>query len=371
MVAIEDAAPVTPERLLGLWQYGRVPAHAEPAAVTAAADRHGIAVLLFDRLTHAGSDGTEPVSAALRPLAAAAVAREAFCRLELARVLRALAEAGVRALVFKGSALAYSTYADAALRPRTDTDLLIDPRELPQATSALELLGYRRTELLTSGTFVSSQLAFERNDERGVTHVLDVHWKVVNPHAIAGAFAFESLWDAAVPAERLSEHARIPCSVHACVLACTHRLAHHQHDDRLVWLYDIHLLAGAFDRGMWAQFVDAARAWGVASLCADGLLTTASAFGTRVPPEALRALLTAGRAEPSRAYVERRVVRRRVLLDDLRALRGWRQRARLLWEHAFPPASFIKARYQVRTGALLPALYAHRLITGAYRWIRA
>ena len=32
--------------------------------------------------------------------------------------------------------------------------------------------------------------------------------------------------------------------VNALVLACIHRLAHHQGRDRLVWLYDIHLLAG-------------------------------------------------------------------------------------------------------------------------------
>ena len=50
---------------------------------------------------------------------------EPFRREEVVRVLAALAAAGVPALVFKGTALAYTRYPDPALRPRLDTDLFI------------------------------------------------------------------------------------------------------------------------------------------------------------------------------------------------------------------------------------------------------
>ena len=57
-----------------------------------------------------------------RQLALAAV-REG----ELRRLLRAFGDAGADVLLIKGAHLAYSVYADPALRPRNDTDILVRP----------------------------------------------------------------------------------------------------------------------------------------------------------------------------------------------------------------------------------------------------
>jgi hypothetical protein len=59
-----------------------------------------------------------------------------------------------------------------------------------------------------------------------------------------------------------------------------------------------------------------------------------------------------------------------ILASDLKALPGWRQRLRLLREHVFPPAGYIRRRYAVSSPLALPALYAHRFVTGAFKWRR-
>ena len=69
-------------------------------------------------------------------------------------------------------------------------------------------------------------------------------------------------------------------------------------------------------------------------------------------------------------YVSGPVLKRDVLASDLAELPGWRARARLVKEHAFPPAAFMRTRYGIESAMWLPALYVHRLVTGAFKWLR-
>ena len=90
-----------------------------------------------------------------------------------------------------------------------------------------------------------------------------------------------------------------------------------------------------------------------------------------MPARVLAALRSSGLDEPSRAYTERMQRRIDVLRADLRLLPRWRDRLRLVGEHAFPPASYMMARYEAQQRLLLPALYVHRLASGAWKWLRA
>jgi hypothetical protein len=50
---------------------------------------------------------------------------------------------------------------------------------------------------------------------------------------------------------------------------------------------------------------------------------------------------------------------------------GLRRATRLLREHLFPPVSYVRAKYDLSAGALLPAFYAYRIVAGASKWLRA
>ena len=79
-------------------------------------------------------------------------------------------------------------------------------------------------------------------------------------------------------------------------------------------------------------------------------------------------LKAAAPSEASHRYLEGPVGKIDVLESDLRML-SWSARLRLLREHAFPPAAFIRQRYGVKSPLLLPALYVYRLVVGAAKWV--
>src|SRR6266478_2136290 len=100
--------------------------------------------------------------------------RERAQRAETKRVIDALTDAGVQPLVLKGTALAYSHYADPALRPRSDTELLIPPDTREHAGRALGALGYSKGEGV-EGEFASYQATWSREAGKGVAYHFDVH----------------------------------------------------------------------------------------------------------------------------------------------------------------------------------------------------
>ena len=343
----------------------------EPAAVVDAAVEHGVDGLLWDRLTGVEGSAAAAVRALLDSRARAAAARELFVRIDLERLFAALGAAAVPTLAVKGTALAYTVYPQPWLRPRTDTDLLVRHGDVASAAQALEACGYARSAAVSSGELVSHQLAFERDDAHGVRHVVDLHWKIVNPQMLANALTFELLWPESRPAAGLGPRARVPATAASVALACVHRLAHHQGHDRLIWLYDIDLLAAALTAEEWRSLEAMAVRGRIAGLCLDGLSAARAAFGTRIPKPVEAALAAAAPTEPSHAYVTGPVTRGDVLRHDLAALPSWRARAQLMVEHAFPPAAFMQQRYGGRARWMLPALYVHRLVTGASRWVRS
>jgi hypothetical protein len=335
--------------------------------VLAAAEQHGVSCLLADALAAASARE----AAAFVHRSRAEAVRDIVVQHELRGLLQAFAGDGVRVLVVKGSALAYTLYVQPWHRPRLDTDILVAEEDVAAAIAVLSARGYAASPAISTGQLVSHQAPYERTDVRGARHVIDLHWKVVNPQLLAAALTFDHLWARAASAPPLGPAARVPRAVDALILACVHRLAHHQSFERLIWLYDLRLLSRALAADDWTDLCRTACANGVASLCLDGLRHARTRVGAELPAPFEAELEAAGQWERSRAYVHGSLSRRDVLVSDLRTLPTWRQRLRLLREHAFPPAPFMRHRYGVRGRLWLPALYVHRLVSGASRWLKA
>lgn len=339
-----------------------------------AATHHGLNALVAERLGRGGLERAPAVvrTALGRELALGA-ALEALRQRELKDVLDLLASRGVSPLLLKGSALAYTHYANAAHRPRFDTDLLVCRDDMAAVGEVMALRGYGRPNQVT-GELVMHQLDYARKDAQGLWHVYDFHWKLANRQAVADMLSHDELMREAIAVDALGPHARGLGSVHALMLACVHRVAHHASNERLIWIYDIHLLVEALSPAQAAAFAALAVDRSVSAICADGLAAAHRWFRTRVPVGLLDQL-TAGQSadtpEASAALLHVHGSRIDEILSDLRALPGWGCRARLMYEHAFPPPSYIAGMYMVSNRAWLPALYTHRIVRGAWRWFRA
>jgi hypothetical protein len=299
-------------------------------------------------------------------------ALELLRRKVVADVLATLAGAGIEPVLFKGTALAYSLYADPALRTRSDTDLLVPEDQRGRAMDALAALGYAR--VLELGELASYQACLTRE---GVgAHTLDLHWKISNSELFSRLFDYEELRAAAEPLPALAPQALGASPMHAMLIACMHRAAHVQAPyfvggvayyggDRLIWLYDIHLLAMSFSQPQWGELLALARRKGFRSVCLEGIEQARLHLGTPVPTEVLAELGRKGPVEPTAAYLKAGHLRRRWL--DLWAYEGVREKLRFARELAFPPAAYMRERFPSARLDWLPWLYVRRAIGGMRR----
>jgi hypothetical protein len=330
---------------------------------------HGVAPLVYRqaRMTTAWQGWPAAVRESLSREARMQAALDMVRERELMTVLGALAAAGVGALLLKGTPLAYSHYAEPALRPRCDMDLLVAPANREAAVRVLRALGYWRPNAV-SGKIIGYESCYCKKEGK-VEHVVDLHWRINNSQVFARAFGYDELHARSMPIPRLGESARGLSPPHALLLACMHRVAHLDGRDgsgeRLIWLYDIHLLANAMKVGEWREFARLASVKDMRRICLDGFACTCLALGTVFPDPVLDRLAASATDELSGAYL--RTGRWGRLVVDLRALASWRDRATLLWELCFPPADFLLAKYQVRSRWLLPWLYARRAMAGIWK----
>src|SRR5207237_9649788 len=127
-------------------------------------------------------------------------------------------------------------YPAPELRPGGDTDLLIAESDGDDVRALMRELGYA-TQLTSGDTLAVRQQSFSRGG-----HVYDVHWDVCNSPVLRDALPAAEVISRAIVAPRIAANALAPSHVDALLLGCIHRVVHHHDNERLIWLYDIHLL---------------------------------------------------------------------------------------------------------------------------------
>jgi hypothetical protein len=313
-----------------------------------------------------------PVNVICRELESLAL-REAALELLLDRqvvlTLESLAEHGIRPLLMKGSALAYTHYPALGLRPRADTDFLVRESDIAVTEQVLAKLGFVRLNTV-SGRFIMHQCTYVKKDGHGVRHFYDVHWKISNPLVFADILSYEELISSAIPVSGLGKHARTLDSVHALLLACLHRIAHHRNSDYLLWLYDIHLLISHMKPEEAEAFARLVRDKQLRAVCTSSLRLAQQCFATPLPMDLMEALEANdgfGLDEVTASFLKPHLRGLDILLSDLETLSHWRDKLCLFKEHVFPPAKYMLNHYCTTNRALLPVLYIHRVLRGAWK----
>jgi hypothetical protein len=323
--------------------------------------QHGVGPLVYSRL----ADDSWPVYAALRDAAIRAAAMESLRLADLRALLAGLAARGIGVVIIKGTGLAYDLYEAPELRPRGDTDLLIAESDADALRRLMRDLGYE-SQLTSGDTLAVRQQSFVRGG-----HVYDVHWDVSNSPVVRDALPFDEVLSRAIAVPRIAPNALAPSHVDALLLACIHRVAHHHDNERLIWLYDIHLLREAMTPDEHARFWRLAAERRVVAIC-ERSIELADGWFTTSPHDRAADWLTDDeqtRDEPSAAFLDRNRRGASVLRGDLQAL-GWRSRLRRLRELALPPAAFMRQSFPSAPAVALPALYVWRGARGVVRLLR-
>jgi hypothetical protein len=327
------------------------------------ADREGVEGLLVYAIGH----GVDPlVDAERRRLAL----REGVAHDELVRVAAAFSQARIRAAILKGSALAYTHYPEAWVRPRFDLDLLVDRAHRDQSREIMRALGYREGRPMSS-RWLMQQDAWKRPVGADRLDV-DVHFELTNRQFFAARLPVAELLSRAVPAPFAGSSAWQLDPSDALIYACVHRVAHHSQEARLIWHADIARQAAALDATAVATFVDRARHARLASIAAQELRIASALWDDRsgaLSPEVVRELSGAGRTEPAAAFLAGGRGPAGDLWLDLKSLTRWRDRAGLVRELLFPTREYMLRQPGV-TPANLPWRYVRRFFDWPARWLR-
>lgn len=348
---------------------------ADAALLLAHAQAEGVAGLLAAALDAQVAWGEVPASLreALQAGQAHAIATELLRLSELKRIIGALDSVGLPWLLLKGSALAYDLYPAPHLRPRGDTDVVLaDTAAVAQVRPALVALGYHASAAPLD-TVVSFETSLHRATPAGTDQWLDLHWAASNSPLYAPRLPFTELWEARIPIAALGERVFGLCTVHALALACAHRVRNLPAGDadRLIWLYDIHLLALRLSAADWTALIGFARAHELAGAIAAGLASAHATFRTALPAGPLDELERLARGERfDVAKAHRRAYQEWHNLLALAPARRWRW----LREVAVPGRAYMLEQFPQHGHARLLRAHLQRwgngirqLLTGSRR----
>ena len=339
------------------------------------AEYHGVTALLHERSALL-SGWPASVRNALRTRALAQTCWELQHQQCLNEIMAALRRKAIEPVFFKGTALAYGLYVNPVWRARGDTDMIVPEVASNRAAKLLVSLDFR-PDIAVGGDLVTYQQSYTWDCKDRGRHMVDLHRRINNSELLSHLFSYAELRAEAQGLPQLCEGALAVGPVHALLLACLHP-ATHKHNpytvdgisyyggDRIIWYYDVHLLAQSFTDCQWQDFLDKALAKGLCAISREGLEHASARFGTRYPDFVRQALAKTG--EPVAAYLHAGWFHQSWI--DFCSIPDFSNRVRFLRELGFPSQSYMRTKYADSPGAWLPWLYARRAAEGLMKRVR-
>jgi hypothetical protein len=290
----------------------------------------------------------------------------------LSDVLSSLQKAGIIPIVFKGTALAYSLYKSPASRARGDTDILIRESDLERCRDVFESHGLAAPTGIP-GNQLSHEETWVLETPDGGYHAIDLHVRINNSNVLSQLFNYDELYSSGTWIEKGQLFARIPGRVHSLLIACMHREVHKlspfyvdgkaiYDGNKLIWFYDINLLARSFDSQDWNDLVDAAEAKGLSAACIEGLELAVTQFCCPFPGAIQNRLKGDNKYSAATMYFRGSNLKREFM--DYRAIPGVQKKLQFLGQLIFPAQDYMRWKYQDSKLSWLPWLYVRRAVEG-------
>jgi hypothetical protein len=207
---------------------------------------HGVQLLLYYKLRQLAPEFRPPL-AITRQMAKAYLAGRLNClrqEEQLQELSVAFRRANLEVLVLKGIAFAYGLYPDPALRPSSDIDLLVAPEEMNAGQTILQELGYQPLKNQFQDRLgLSSERVFTPPRPES-QHLVELHFALCPFYWNTPAIGIEYLIHRTAREQKLSTLTiKSLDQVDQLIHAALHLTWNHSRDMRLLWIYDIALLA--------------------------------------------------------------------------------------------------------------------------------
>lgn len=347
------------------------------AAQEMVADRvafHGIAVLLGEAPAILAGWPEEVIARVHDEMRLAALWEEIH-RTHLVQLLEQLAQAGITAIVMKGTALAYLLYRDPAARRRGDTDLLVRPGDLAAARRVLARAGCRRGDDPHGLNFQETWLI---DCGAGMVHTIDLHWQPLDSPVLQKLLPPEQVWDRRIAVPCLSPHVSAPHPVLMVMHGAINQAWHEAHGfnvgdgrvvggKRLIWAVDYLRLTQSFTTADWQKLADFCEAGEASAIVCAALDSARRDLGLSVPVAILERLRQHSGCSGALDYI-RRVGTPQAFLQDFAAAQSLSMRLTLLSSLAFAPRSHLLQKYPHLSRWPSVLLQLRRYADGIARW---
>lgn len=323
------------------------------AALTVAqcVEFHGIGVLLAQspgELQHWPASAADPI----REEARVAGLWEETHRRVVGSAVRKLAEAGIRSILLKGTALAYLFYDDPSIRRRGDTDLLIRPADLEGTQRVLEQAGFYRREDPHGLYFQETWLKAFGSE---IVHAIDLHWEPADRPVLQRVLSGDAFWKGTVGVPRFAAGAIAPdpvlMMVHGAVNETWHEARGFFVNDvrvfggrRLIWSVDYFRLISGFSDEDWQRLIDHCKASDACSIVYAALRCAEADLQCAFPAERMADLEQAPQDSIPHSYILKpdRIAEWKADFNASPTLVG---KAELVLSAAFPPRYHLIEKY--------------------------
>lgn len=343
--------PMPPEdgASLAQWLQGAAAAQASSLQtedwrrLLAKAESEQVLGLLYEQLRHSPNVPHAVLSELKASLMTDALASMTFDA-EARTLLGILDQLGIPALLLKGTALAHWAYSQPLHRACGDVDILVRTRQdAERLAAALCQTGCERAS--SSGDLVAFELMCRRKVAPDWRLEIDIHWRLINSMLFAQRLDFDELMRESVAIPALGHNARGLGPVHAVLHAAMHRSRNLTNGigDRLKWLCDFVVIERHMRSADWDRLLLLAEQRQLAGVTLSALRAAHTELGLNVPQHVMKGLDDVARREPLDA--RRMTDWRYMQTQTLRALPGWKPKARWLWQRLFPSRDYMAYLY--------------------------
>jgi hypothetical protein len=208
-------------------------------AVLNGALRHALVPLVHLHLTSPPAPELPPeIAARLRGLAQRMAALNSYLAGELRDLLTEFSGRGIRAIPYKGPALALEAYGSVGLRQFCDLDIIVGPRDVSAAAAVLRGRGYAPYRDLGEAQLAlllrtQCNVPFTRDRDRCV---VELHWDVCAPD-FATPLGREEFWERSRPSGFRGAASRALATEDLLLALCVHGAKHRW--EQLSWVCDV------------------------------------------------------------------------------------------------------------------------------------
>ncbi|PYV14166.1 MAG: hypothetical protein DMG07_12535 [Acidobacteria bacterium] len=263
-----------------------------------AADRHGMTPLVSWHLKGACPEFVPSLlRSRLKTFFSRNQARNLFLSAELARLLAALGDAGVRAVPFKGPLLAELAYGSVALREFQDLDVLVHQQDWTRAEKIMLSNGYTRDLRLTPAQEVYFRRLQHAHSFTGACGrgIVELHWSLASRYFHYPVDS-DRLWQRVETVRFAGAEILTLAPADLVVILCAHGAKHLW--ERLEWVASVAELIRACDALDWPGILAEARRLGGERMVLLGALLARELLDAPVPESVVEQARATRRVAP-------------------------------------------------------------------------